>query len=49
MLEAAIQLAASGNAQQTRVRFAFWSGEEGGLVGSDQPAVQGSQPAEVAE
>ncbi|MET1044710.1 MAG: M28 family peptidase [Microbacteriaceae bacterium] len=29
------RLAASGNAQQNRVRFAFWSGEEGGLVGSD--------------
>ncbi|WP_166872364.1 M20/M25/M40 family metallo-hydrolase [Salinibacterium sp. ZJ450] len=35
ILETAIQLAASGDAPENRVRFAFWSGEEDGLVGSD--------------
>ncbi|WP_167046174.1 M28 family peptidase [Salinibacterium sp. ZJ454] len=35
ILETAIQTAASGDAPENRVRFAFWSGEEDGLVGSD--------------
>lgn len=34
ILETAIQLAESGD-PQNRVRFAFWGGEEDGLVGSD--------------
>jgi Zn-dependent M28 family amino/carboxypeptidase len=35
VLETAIQMAASGDQPTNRVRFAFWSGEEDGLVGSD--------------
>ncbi|SKB85219.1 PA domain-containing protein [Arthrobacter sp. 49Tsu3.1M3] len=35
ILETAIQLKASGQAPVNRVRFAFWGGEEPGLVGSD--------------
>lgn len=35
VLETAIQMAESGDEPTNRVRFAFWSGEEDGLVGSD--------------
>ncbi|MET3769498.1 Zn-dependent M28 family amino/carboxypeptidase [Marisediminicola sp. UYEF4] len=35
ILETAIQLAESGNAPTNRVRFAFWGGEEDGLIGSE--------------
>jgi Zn-dependent M28 family amino/carboxypeptidase len=35
ILETAIQMALSGDAPTNRVRFAYWSGEEDGLVGSD--------------
>ncbi|GAB3042368.1 aminopeptidase PaaP [Parafrigoribacterium mesophilum] len=35
ILETAIQMAESGDEPRNRVRFAFWSGEEDGLVGSD--------------
>lgn len=35
ILETALQMAASGDAPTNRVRFAFWGGEEDGLVGSD--------------
>ena len=35
ILETAIQLKASGQTPVNRVRFAFWGGEEPGLVGSD--------------
>lgn len=35
ILETALQLAASGESPENRVRFAWWSGEEDGLVGSD--------------
>jgi Zn-dependent M28 family amino/carboxypeptidase len=35
ILETAIQMAESGDEPTNRVRFAFWSGEEDGLVGSD--------------
>ncbi|HEY9356673.1 MAG TPA: M28 family metallopeptidase [Arthrobacter sp.] len=43
ILETAIQLAASGNAPENRVRFAFWGGEEDGLVGSDHYVAQLTQ------
>lgn len=35
ILETAIQMAESGDEPRNRVVFAFWSGEEDGLVGSD--------------
>ena len=35
ILETAIQLKASGQAPTNRVRFAFWGGEEAGLIGSE--------------
>jgi Zn-dependent M28 family amino/carboxypeptidase len=35
ILETAIQLKAGGQAPTNRVRFAFWGGEEAGLIGSD--------------
>ena len=35
ILETAIQMARLGDEPTNRVRFAFWSGEEDGLVGSD--------------
>ncbi len=35
ILETAIQLKASGQTPVNRVRFAFWGGEEPGLIGSD--------------
>lgn len=35
ILETAIQMAEAGDEPRNQVRFAFWSGEEDGLVGSD--------------
>ena len=35
ILETALQMAALGTEPENRVRFAFWSGEEDGLLGSD--------------
>lgn len=35
ILETAIQMAKSGDKPRNQVRFAFWSGEEDGLIGSD--------------
>ena len=43
ILETAIQLAASGNAPENRGRFAFWGGEEDGLVGSEHYVAQLTQ------
>ena len=40
ILETAIQLAASAQAPTNRVRFAFWGGEEAGLIGSDYYVAQ---------
>jgi Zn-dependent M28 family amino/carboxypeptidase len=40
ILETAIQIAKSGDEPTNRVRFAFWGGEEDGLVGSDFYASQ---------
>ena len=40
ILETAIQLKASGQTPVNRVRFAFWGGEEPGLIGSDYYAAQ---------
>ncbi|WP_461164268.1 M28 family peptidase [Arthrobacter sp. R4-81] len=40
ILETALQMAASGDALTNRVRFAFWGGEEDGLVGSDYYVAQ---------
>jgi Zn-dependent M28 family amino/carboxypeptidase len=40
ILETAIQLKASGQTPVNRVRFAFWGGEEPGLIGSDYYASQ---------
>jgi Zn-dependent M28 family amino/carboxypeptidase len=46
ILETAVQMAASGDAPTNRVRFAFWGGEEDGLVGSDHYVSQ-LTPAEI--
>ena len=35
ILETALQIAASGDEPRNRVRFAFWGGEEDGLLGSE--------------
>ncbi|MCY7325738.1 MAG: M20/M25/M40 family metallo-hydrolase [Microbacteriaceae bacterium] len=40
ILETAIQLAESGDEPTNRVRFAFWGGEEDGLVGSEHYVAQ---------
>ena len=40
ILETAIQLAATGDEPTNRVRFAFWGGEEDGLVGSEHYVAQ---------
>lgn len=40
ILETAIQLADSGDEPTNRVRFAFWGGEEDGLVGSEYYVAQ---------
>ena len=40
ILETAIQMAALGIEPVNRVRFAFWSGEEDGLIGSDHYVAQ---------
>jgi Zn-dependent M28 family amino/carboxypeptidase len=43
ILETALQIAASGDAPENRVRFAFWGGEEDGLLGSTYYVSQLSQ------
>lgn len=40
ILETAIQLAESGDEPTNRVRFAFWGGEEDGLIGSEYYVAQ---------
>ena len=49
ILETALQMAELGIAPTNRVRFAFWGGEEDGLIGSDYYVVAAQRPGQLKE